>query len=252
MKLKYLVFLASNLLIGCTSNLNHESVKAYNSHSLNEFIKDRFTINNSLNHTINNGLDMFVSPSSRIQHTLYRYYSSTKPLPNGSYVFYAPFNGPEILERPKNDLSLFCESHGGKLKPTTYYNKDILSSYETNPMQAYIASVRALSQLKMTTSIGSISAYKPLTDGEINAIAIGEAMRTENANRYSNIAYAKKDYFAAIKNGSFGIFSCIDHKNKRGLWSVSIIPIAYERADKEHLISDALYIGIKGNETIWS
>ena len=75
------------------------------------------------------------------------------------------------------------------------------------------------------------------------------AIRTENANRYSDIAYARKDYYSAMKNGSFGLFNCISHKNSRVLWSVSIIPIAYEPADKEQLISDALYIGIKGNET---
>lgn len=248
MKLEYLVLLASCFLVGCASSLNKESVKTYNDHSLDEFIKDRFTISNSLNHAIHNGLDTLASLSSKNQRTLYGYYSSSKPLPNGSYVFFAPFNGPEILERPKNDLSFFCDSRGGKLKLVTPYNKDILSSYEANPMQVYITSVRELSQVKMTASMGSVSVSRSLSDSEINAITISEAIRAGNANRYSNIAYAKKDYFSAMKSESFGMFSCINHENKRVLWNVSIIPIAYEPADKEHLISDALFIGIKGNE----
>src|SRR5205085_3214477 len=98
MKLEYLVLLISCFLAGCASSLDKESVKTYNDHSLDEFIKDRFTINNPLNHAIHNGLDTLASLSSKNQRTLYGYYSSSKPLPNGSYVFFAPFNGPEILE----------------------------------------------------------------------------------------------------------------------------------------------------------
>ena len=249
MKLNYLFFVIPCFLIGCASNLSQESVKGYNSHSLNAFIKDRFTINNSLNHALDSGLDILSSLSSKNQRNLYGYYSSSKPLPNGSYVFFAPFNGAEALERPRKELSLFCEAQEGKLQAITYYNKDILSSYETNPMQVYVASVQELSQVRITNTVGSMSVSRSLTDGEINSIAMGEAIRTGNANRYSDIAYARKDYYSAMKNGSFGLFNCISHKNNRVLWSVSIIPIAYEPSDKEHLISDALYIGIKGNET---
>ncbi len=100
----------------------------------------------------------------------------------------------------------------------------------------------------MSVSAGSLTASRPLTDGEINAIALGESTRVANTNRYSDIAFAKKDYFTAVKNGSFGTFNCSDNTNKRILWSTSIIPIAYEPSDKEHLLSDALYIGIKGSE----
>jgi hypothetical protein len=246
MKLSYLVFLMPCFLIGCTSNLNQKTIKGYNGHSLNAFIKDRFTINNSLNHALGSGLDVLASLSSKNQRTLYGYYSSSEPLPDGSYVFFAPFNGPEALEKPKNELSLFCEAQEGKLQAITYYDKDILSPYETNPMQAYVASVRELNQVRITNAAGSMSVSRSLTDGEINSIAMGEAIRTANENRYADIAYAKKDYYSAMKNGSFGLFDCISHKNKRVLWSVSIIPIAYGPADKEHLISDALYIGIKG------
>ena len=248
MKLNRFTSLIVFLLTGCASNLNSESVKSYNHHSLNEFIKDRFTINNSLNHIIDNGLDTLSSLSSKNQRDLYGYYSSSKPLPDGSYVFFAPFNGPEILERPKNDLSLFCQSKGGKLIASEYYNKDILSLYEANPIQAYAASVRELSQIKMTASVGSLNISRPLTYSEVNSIAMGEAMRVANANRYSDLAYAKKDYLSAVINRSFGVFHCSDNVSKRILWHVSIIPIAYKPADKEHLISDALYLGIKGNE----
>ena len=217
MKLNYSTLAIVFLLAGCTADLNTESVKSYNNRSLNEFIKDRFTINNSLNHTIHNGLDILASSN----HNLYWYYSRSKPLPDGSYVFFAPFNGPEMLERPKNDLSVFCKSSkGGKLIASTYFNQDILSSYETNPIQAYIASVQELSQVRMSVSAGSLTASRPLTDGEINAIALGESTRVANTNRYSDIAFAKKDYFTAVKNGSFGTFNCSDNTNKRILWSI--------------------------------
>jgi len=119
-------------------------------------------------------------------------------LQDGSYVFSAPCNGPEILEKPKKELSLFCESKGGKLTPVTYYDKDILSLYEMNPMQVYAASVRELSHVRVTASVGAMNVSRPLSDGEINAVAMGEAIRAENANRYSKIAFARKDYFSAL------------------------------------------------------
>jgi hypothetical protein len=240
MKLNYLIFALFYLLIGCASNLNSASIKSYQNHSINEFIKDRFTINNVVNDAINRGINII--SSSKNPRDFYDYYSSSKPLPDGSYVFFAPLPGSEILERPKNDLSLFCGAKGGKLFAVAYYYTDFLSKYETNPYEAYLISVQELKQVRITSFTGSRS----LTDGEINAVAMGEAMRAENINRYSDLTYARKDYFAAVKKGSFGKYNCVDHTNNLILWHVSIIPIAYKRSDKEHFISDAIYIGING------
>ncbi len=106
MKLNYSTLAIVFLLAGCTADLNTESVKSYNNRSLNEFIKDRFTINNSLNHTIHNGLDILASSN----HNLYWYYSRSKPLPDGSYVFFAPFNGPEMLKDQKM-IYLYFANH---------------------------------------------------------------------------------------------------------------------------------------------
>jgi hypothetical protein len=46
-----------------------------------------------------------------------------------------------------------------------------------------MASVRELSQVKISTTIGSTNISQPLTDREINSIALGEAIRTINENR---------------------------------------------------------------------
>ncbi len=240
MKLIYCILLACCFLAGCTAELNQESVKTYSNHSLNQFIKNRFTIDDPLNDLVQSGLDTVARARQR---DFYDYYAMSKPMPDGTYVYFAAFNGVKTLERPRNDLALFCKLKGGTLKNSAPFSKDILSSYEVNPTEAYLASVRELSQVRMTA--GNFS--RPLSDGEINAISMNEAIRTENANRFSDIAYAKKDYFSAVNEGSFGIFNCFV-SNKRILWQVSIIPIAYQRSDKEHFLSDALYIGIKGKE----
>jgi len=243
MKLAYFTIITTCLLAGCTSSLDSESVKSYKDHSITEFVKDRFTINSSVHHGLYSGLD--VISNSGNNHDLYWYHATSKPMPDGSYVFIAFFGSPANLRMPKNDLSLFCSSKGGTLNPISIYKKDILSQYEVNPMQAYEISVRELSNVRVTTNSGLTSYSRPLTDGEISSVAIGEAMKTADNNRYSDIAYAKKDYYSAINSDSFGTFKCVDSITKHSIWQVSIVPIAYKKADNEHLITDALYIGIK-------
>lgn len=239
MKFGYFILIVISLLIGCDTKLNQESVRNYNNHSLNDFVKDKFTINNSLNLLVQNGLNTI---SSSNQLKLYDYYTRSMPLPDGSYVFYAPLKGNEELEKPKNNLNLFCKMKGGKLENVMSFEKDILSEYEIDSFRASRSSIEELNKIMQNFPVRATNKYRVLSSDEIYTLA---AHQVTPPRRHSSldIPFAKKDYVSAVDKKSFGVFRCVLRNNI--LWHVSIIPIAYERSNKEHFILDAFYIGIK-------
>ena len=105
---------------------------------LNQFVREEFTRNSQL-FTV---LDKL--PGGRKQKTLDDYNMEGKPLADGTYVYFAPYNADDIdfLKHPKQKLNNYCAAQGGSFKVFSYYKKDVISQFAENPIQAYLQTPR--------------------------------------------------------------------------------------------------------------
>lgn len=229
---------------GCATNtaVSPEDAKV----PLKPFIRKEFTRNSQLSAILDK------LPGKGKPKTLDDYNMEGNPLGDGTYVYFAPYNADNInfLEKPRKKLNNYCAAQGGIFKVFSYYQKDIISQFEADPIQAYFKTRAYLDSPNFpiksvafdTGVAGTIDL--PVTKTIKNSIAINSYNEAKKYNRANDISDAEKGYALAAQAGYFGYFGCTDH-NKNILWGVSILPIAFLGADHEHFMTEAIYLGIR-------
>ncbi len=215
-----------------------QAANPYKGMSVNAFIRSRFTGF----YTLPSRSPNLASKNPRRQ-LLNDYYNEGKPLADGSYVNYAPYNMKNVqyIEKPKGELTRFCAANGGSLRSVAYFTKDIIAKEYINPVKAYLSAKTSLSSLKYKVSErGEVM----LSDAAIEQLARNEYLRAQKLNTQHDIQGSISGYMAAVRNGAFGKFACVSQQTNNSLWHVSILPIMYKPANVDNNVHEALYIGI--------
>ena len=235
---KHLILGAACLVMGAAQAL---PVNQFQGYTLNSFIKARYTGFYSMPHRGAN-----LMSNNRHTQSLNYFYQEGKAMTDGSYVYFAPFNGGnvQLVERPRKELGYFCHMNGGSLKAIAYFTKNVVQKSYVDPVKTYLAVKAKLNALQYSTNQGPNRIQLPLTPNAIEAAARDEAARANQANQFHDIQGSLAGYMEAVKTGSFGKFTCVSDASGQSLWNVSIIPIMYKPAHTDNFAAEALYIGI--------
>ena len=237
-KKRLFIFGAACLITGAVQAL---PVNQYQGYTLNGFVKARYTGFYSMPHR---GVNLM--SNNRHTQSLNYYYQEGKPMSDGSYVYFAPFNASnvQLIERPRRELGYFCRMNGGSLKAIAYYTKNIVQQAYVDPVKTYLAVKSKLNALQYSTTEGANRVKLPLTPNAIEAAVRDEGARAQQANQFHDIQGSLAGYTAAVRAGAFGKFTCVADTTGQQLWNVSIIPMLYKPAHSDNFAAEALYIGI--------
>ena len=245
---KKIIFIA-NLIIplmmsGCVS-INDSNGSLEKGHMpISQYIREEFTYDSKLSKILRK-----LPGVKKQQTTVEDYNMEGDPLPDGSYVYFAPYSADAIqfLTKPSKKLAGYCRSQGGVFTVLSLYKKPFFTGTEVNPINAYFSERAKMEVLGDSIVVGSpfnSGVNIPITESAKDRLAENAYNNAVEFNRITDVVGAKQGYLEAVNAGAFGYFSCVN-AYKKPLWNVSIIPIAFERADHEHLKSEALYLGIR-------
>ena len=222
------------LVSGCeTVMTKNEIEKNYSTDNIQQFIKQRYVS------------ELFTKMESIGKKTSIDDYTNQLLSDHKSVIYPAFFTGmnDKFLYKPSREIRRFCSVKRGRLYLVRRYNFNF-EGLKENPGEEYFNTLN--SNLPKTVDVPDFNDpifYK----GGTYSIPVNKkdvALLSElNAYQVNNTAISKL-YQQAIANNAFGLFKCVNKKNKL-LWAISLKPIAYKSASNAGDLSqhvDTLYL----------
>ncbi|MBI1423114.1 MAG: hypothetical protein GC149_06585 [Gammaproteobacteria bacterium] len=216
------LFLSSLVIfVGCsTKTLSKDDMSRYKNIELGAFIKERFYMHRTAIARLGEDQSFVITPGSTLKYS--------------GYYNYPVFGEVgDLLMRPKRELGMYCEMHGGKFNQLYAYTENVANI-------AILSGPRTTQKILNTLKLESKELwhhpdyYKTveLLEGTMNTYRFVYSVPSNR--QFVNDAI--KGYAVGTKDKPFGIFNCVNGAKKE-MWSTSLLPIGFRPADPRNSLT---------------